>query len=166
MSMKDWLQRLQPFQIYIVLTLSIVYFLVQLFLSHITHALTLLVASYHMLCNIIALTGSILTIKVIIIRLKETEKNCVKLCRNLAFSCLLFDHIDHEIVFHNKSMYLSDTFSCSSTFSTVTVRNRSPIARRKNPYQMEISPKYVITRHNKLMNIPSEIRLVGLALTS
>lgn len=64
MAMKDWLQRLQPLQIYLVLTLSIVYFLVQLFLSHITHALTLLVASYHMLCNIIALTGCIITIKV------------------------------------------------------------------------------------------------------
>lgn len=64
MPMKDWLQRLQPLQIYVVLTLSILYFVVQLFLSHITHALTLLVASYHMLCNIIALTGCIITIKV------------------------------------------------------------------------------------------------------
>uniref|UniRef100_U5EQ60 Putative integral to membrane n=1 Tax=Corethrella appendiculata TaxID=1370023 RepID=U5EQ60_9DIPT len=63
MSMKDLLYRLQPVQLYIVLVLSIVYFLVQLFLSHITHALTLLVDSYHMLCNIIALTGCILTIK-------------------------------------------------------------------------------------------------------
>uniref|UniRef100_A0A1A9ZEA7 Zinc transporter 1 n=1 Tax=Glossina pallidipes TaxID=7398 RepID=A0A1A9ZEA7_GLOPL len=36
---------------------------VQLILSHITHALTLLMASYHMLCNIFALAGSIVTIK-------------------------------------------------------------------------------------------------------
>ncbi|XP_053685677.1 zinc transporter 10 [Sabethes cyaneus] len=63
MPMKEWIYRLQPVQLYIVLVLSIVYFLVQLFLSHISHALVLLVDSYHMLCNIIALTGYILTIK-------------------------------------------------------------------------------------------------------
>lgn len=62
--MKDFLYRFQPVQIYIVLVLSIVYFLVQLFLSHITHALTLLVDSYHMLCNIVALSGCLMTIKV------------------------------------------------------------------------------------------------------
>lgn len=61
--MKEWIYRLQPVQLYIVLVLSILYFLVQLFLSHISHALVLLVDSYHMLCNIIALTGCILTIK-------------------------------------------------------------------------------------------------------
>lgn len=64
MPMKEWIYRLQPVQLYIVLVLSIVYFLVQLFLSHISHALVLLVDSYHMLCNIIALSGCILTIKV------------------------------------------------------------------------------------------------------
>ncbi|XP_058829603.1 uncharacterized protein LOC131688959 [Topomyia yanbarensis] len=63
MPMKEWIHRLQPVQLYIVLVLSILYFLVQLFLSHISHALVLLVDSYHMLCNIIALTGYILTIK-------------------------------------------------------------------------------------------------------
>ncbi|KAL1395944.1 hypothetical protein pipiens_010869 [Culex pipiens pipiens] len=63
MPMKEWIYRLQPVQLYIVLVLSIVYFLVQLFLSHISHALVLLVDSYHMLCNIIALSGCILTIK-------------------------------------------------------------------------------------------------------
>lgn len=62
--MKDLLYQLQPVQLYIVLVLSIIYFLVQLYLSHITHALTLLVDSYHMLCNIIALSGCIITIKV------------------------------------------------------------------------------------------------------
>lgn len=64
MAMKDLLYRLRPVQIYIVLMLSIVYFLVQLYLSQITHALTLLVNSYHMLCNIVALSGCIITIKV------------------------------------------------------------------------------------------------------
>ncbi|XP_029721104.2 calcium/manganese antiporter SLC30A10 [Aedes albopictus] len=63
MAMKEWIYRMQPVQLYIVLVLSILYFLVQLFLSHISHALVLLVDSYHMLCNIIALTGCILTIK-------------------------------------------------------------------------------------------------------
>uniref|UniRef100_A0A1Q3FCP6 Putative zn2+ transporter znt1 n=1 Tax=Culex tarsalis TaxID=7177 RepID=A0A1Q3FCP6_CULTA len=63
MPMKEWIYRLQPVQLYIVLVLSIVYFLVQLFLSHISHSLVLLVDSYHMLCNIIALSGCILTIK-------------------------------------------------------------------------------------------------------
>jgi Co/Zn/Cd efflux system component len=64
MPMKEILHRLQPMQLYIILALSVVYFLFQLFLSHTTHSLTLLVDSYHMLCNIIALSGCILTIKV------------------------------------------------------------------------------------------------------
>uniref|UniRef100_A0A182QIP2 Cation efflux protein cytoplasmic domain-containing protein n=1 Tax=Anopheles farauti TaxID=69004 RepID=A0A182QIP2_9DIPT len=63
MSMKEWIYRLQPVQLYIVLALSSVYFMVQLFLSHVSHSQVLTVASYHMLCNIIALTGCILTIK-------------------------------------------------------------------------------------------------------
>ncbi|XP_063710132.1 proton-coupled zinc antiporter SLC30A1 [Culicoides brevitarsis] len=63
MPMKDILYRLQPFQLYIILCLSIAFFLVQLFLSHISHALTLLVQAYHMLCNIICLVGCILTLK-------------------------------------------------------------------------------------------------------
>lgn len=64
MPVKEIFQKLQPVQLYIVLILSVAYFIVQLFLSHITHAITLLVDSYHMLCNIIALTGCIITIKV------------------------------------------------------------------------------------------------------
>lgn len=64
MAMKDLIHRLQPFQIYTVLLLSISYYLVQLLLSHTTHSLTLLVDSYHMLCNIMALTGSLVMIKV------------------------------------------------------------------------------------------------------
>lgn len=64
MAMKELLYRLQPAQVYIVLTVSIAYFLIQLYLSHISHALTLLVNSYHMLCNIVTLSGCIITIKV------------------------------------------------------------------------------------------------------
>uniref|UniRef100_A0A1A9WH67 Cation efflux protein cytoplasmic domain-containing protein n=1 Tax=Glossina brevipalpis TaxID=37001 RepID=A0A1A9WH67_9MUSC len=63
MPIKKLLYRFQPAPLYIVLILSICYFSVQLILSHITHALTLLMASYHMLCNIFALAGSIVTIK-------------------------------------------------------------------------------------------------------
>ncbi|XP_017476689.1 PREDICTED: zinc transporter 1 isoform X1 [Rhagoletis zephyria] len=63
MPFKDLFNSCQPIQLYIVLTMSVSYFIVQLVLSHITHALTLLMASYHMLCNIFALTGCIVTIK-------------------------------------------------------------------------------------------------------
>uniref|UniRef100_A0A182JJU4 Cation efflux protein cytoplasmic domain-containing protein n=1 Tax=Anopheles atroparvus TaxID=41427 RepID=A0A182JJU4_ANOAO len=63
MPMKEWIYRMQPVQLYIVLAWSTLYFAVQLFLSHVSHSMVLLVASYHMLCNIIALTGCILTIK-------------------------------------------------------------------------------------------------------
>ncbi|XP_035794424.1 zinc/cadmium resistance protein-like [Anopheles albimanus] len=63
MPMKEWISQLQPVQLYIVLALSVAYFIVQLFVSHISHSLVLLVNSYHMMCNIIALTGCILTIK-------------------------------------------------------------------------------------------------------
>uniref|UniRef100_A0A1I8M442 Zinc transporter 1 n=1 Tax=Musca domestica TaxID=7370 RepID=A0A1I8M442_MUSDO len=59
----SFLNRFQPAPLYIVLFLSICYFSVQLILSHLTHALTLLMASYHMLCNILALAGSLVTIK-------------------------------------------------------------------------------------------------------
>lgn len=49
--------------LYVMLGLTAALFGVQLALSHVTHALTLLVDSYHMLCNLIALTGCIITIK-------------------------------------------------------------------------------------------------------
>lgn len=62
--MKEWFRRMQPVQLYLVLALSIAFVLTELVVSHITHALTLLVDSYHMICNIIALTGCIITIKV------------------------------------------------------------------------------------------------------
>lgn len=64
MPIKDLIIRFQPVQLYIVLTLSVVFFLVQLYFSHTTHSSTLLVHAYHMCCNILALSGCILTIKV------------------------------------------------------------------------------------------------------
>uniref|UniRef100_A0A1L8DEB2 Putative zn2+ transporter znt1 n=1 Tax=Nyssomyia neivai TaxID=330878 RepID=A0A1L8DEB2_9DIPT len=88
MGLKEFVQKFEPVQLYIVLFLSIIYFLIQLFFSHITHALTLLVNSYHMLCNIIALTGCIITIKYstkassstkIERALKENEANCIEM---------------------------------------------------------------------------------------
>ncbi|GLV35489.1 Zinc transporter 77C [Carabus blaptoides fortunei] len=63
MSMKEWVQRFQPVQLYLMLALTIAFFLAELVVSHVTHALTLLMDSYHMLCNIIALSGCIITIK-------------------------------------------------------------------------------------------------------
>lgn len=67
MTMKEWIHRMKPARLVIVLILSIIYFLVLLAFSHITHALTLLVQCYHMLCNIIALIGSLIMVKVSII---------------------------------------------------------------------------------------------------
>jgi solute carrier family 30 (zinc transporter), member 1 len=64
MPMKQLLHRLQPIQVYIVLILSIVFFMVQMFISQESQSITLLVNTYHMLCNIIALSGCIITIKV------------------------------------------------------------------------------------------------------
>ncbi|XP_023723796.1 uncharacterized protein LOC111873371 isoform X1 [Cryptotermes secundus] len=61
--MKKWFRHLQPVQLYLMLGLTTLFFLVQLFMSHMTHALTLLVDSYHMLCNVMALVGCIITIK-------------------------------------------------------------------------------------------------------
>ncbi|KAH8378882.1 hypothetical protein KR009_001875, partial [Drosophila setifemur] len=60
---KQIMQRCRPTPLYVVLVLSICYFVLQLILSHLTHALTLLMASHHMLCNIFALGGCIMTIK-------------------------------------------------------------------------------------------------------
>lgn len=57
-------RKLQPFQLHIILGLTIVFFITELIVSHVTHALVLLMDSYHMLCNIMALTGCIITMKV------------------------------------------------------------------------------------------------------
>ncbi|XP_016974888.1 zinc transporter 1 [Drosophila rhopaloa] len=63
MPVKEILQRCRPIPLYTVLVLSICYFVLQLILSHLTHGLTLLMASHHMLCNIFALGGCVITIK-------------------------------------------------------------------------------------------------------
>ncbi|KAJ9595555.1 hypothetical protein L9F63_013264, partial [Diploptera punctata] len=63
MTMKDWFRQLQPVQLYVMLVLTFSFCCVQIFMSHTTHALTLLVDSYHSLCNILALVGSLITIK-------------------------------------------------------------------------------------------------------
>lgn len=63
-SVKEWIHRMRPARLVMVLVLSIVYFLVLLVFSHITHALTLLVQCYHMVCNIIGLSGSLVMVKV------------------------------------------------------------------------------------------------------
>lgn len=63
MALKEFFRKYQPVQIYIVLVLTIFYFLIQLVVSHFTHALTLLVDSYHVLCNLIALFGCLVSFK-------------------------------------------------------------------------------------------------------
>ncbi|KAL1489795.1 hypothetical protein ABEB36_013728 [Hypothenemus hampei] len=63
MPVKDFFQKIQPVQLYVVLALTVLFFIVELIVSHLTHALTLLMDSYHMLCNILALSGCIITIK-------------------------------------------------------------------------------------------------------
>lgn len=64
MSVKQWFRELQPMPLYLMMGLTILFFAVELIASHITHALTLLVDSYHTLCNLIALLGCIITVKV------------------------------------------------------------------------------------------------------
>ncbi|XP_065352823.1 proton-coupled zinc antiporter SLC30A1 isoform X2 [Cloeon dipterum] len=63
MSVKQWFRQLQPLPLYLMMALTILFFIVELVASHVTHALTLLVDSYHTLCNLIALTGCVITIK-------------------------------------------------------------------------------------------------------
>ncbi|XP_045479879.1 zinc transporter 1 isoform X1 [Harmonia axyridis] len=63
MTVKEWFRKHQPLQLYIVFILTILFLIIQLAISHITHALTLLMNSYQMLCNVLALIGYIITIK-------------------------------------------------------------------------------------------------------
>ncbi|XP_050443616.1 zinc transporter 1 [Adelges cooleyi] len=63
MSAKQILRSFNPIQVYLVIFLTLSYFLIQLIFSHITHALTLLVDSYHVLCKLIYLFGSIICVK-------------------------------------------------------------------------------------------------------
>lgn len=66
MSVKKLFNVFNPLQVHIVILLTLSYFLVQLVFSHITHALTLLVDSYHVLCKLIFMFGSVLCIEVVI----------------------------------------------------------------------------------------------------
>ncbi|XP_022918718.2 proton-coupled zinc antiporter SLC30A1 isoform X1 [Onthophagus taurus] len=63
MPVKQWFRKFQPAQLYIVLTMTVVFFVTELVISHVTHSLTLLMDSYQTLCNIFALTGCVMTIK-------------------------------------------------------------------------------------------------------
>ncbi|KAH1019768.1 hypothetical protein HUJ04_009543 [Dendroctonus ponderosae] len=63
MPVKEFIRKLKPVQLYVVLALTVLFFAIELVVSHLTHALTLLMDSYHMLCNILALAGCITTIK-------------------------------------------------------------------------------------------------------
>ncbi|XP_015606086.1 zinc/cadmium resistance protein [Cephus cinctus] len=63
MAVKKWFRSLQPVQLYVVLFFTTAFFVVELVASHLTHALTLLLNAYHMLCNIVALVGCIASIK-------------------------------------------------------------------------------------------------------
>lgn len=68
MSIKKFLHVINPHPVHEVIVLTLCFFLVQLVFSHITHALTLLVDSYHVLCKLIYLLGTVLSIKVMITR--------------------------------------------------------------------------------------------------
>ncbi|KAG8233191.1 hypothetical protein J437_LFUL008954, partial [Ladona fulva] len=63
MAVKEIFRRMRPVQLYVMLALTALFFVTELVVSHVTHALTLLVDSYHMLCNLIALIGCIATVK-------------------------------------------------------------------------------------------------------
>ncbi|KAF4523603.1 hypothetical protein B566_EDAN014577 [Ephemera danica] len=63
MAMKELFRDLRPLPLYAMLGLTLVFFTLELVVSHVTHALTLLVDSYHTLCNLIALTGCLISVK-------------------------------------------------------------------------------------------------------
>ncbi|XP_022164306.1 zinc transporter 1 isoform X2 [Myzus persicae] len=63
MSVKKVLRIFNPHAVHTVILLTLCYFLVQLVLSHVSHSLTLLVDSYHVLCKLIYFFGSVLCIK-------------------------------------------------------------------------------------------------------
>ncbi|XP_018319986.1 zinc transporter 1 isoform X2 [Agrilus planipennis] len=63
MAVKEWFRQSQPVQLYIILILTTLFFITELIISHLTHALTLLMDSYNVLCNIMVLCGCIATIK-------------------------------------------------------------------------------------------------------
>jgi len=73
MSVKQWFRELQPLPLYLMMGLTILFFVIELIASHFTHALTLLIDSYHTLCNLIALSGCLITVKVCKKRFKNSR---------------------------------------------------------------------------------------------
>lgn len=63
MAVKEWIVRLKPVQLYIIMFISSTFFIIEMTASYITHSLTLLLHSYYMLCNIMALIGYIASAK-------------------------------------------------------------------------------------------------------
>ncbi|CAB0034217.1 unnamed protein product [Trichogramma brassicae] len=63
MAVKEWFRKLRPVQLYIVLALTVAYFVVAIIATYITHCLTLRMNAYHMVCNIVSLFGCIASIK-------------------------------------------------------------------------------------------------------
>lgn len=64
MTVKEWVRQLQPVQLYIVLFFTVAFLAIEITVSGTTHSSTLLLNAYHMICNVIALGGCILSIKV------------------------------------------------------------------------------------------------------
>ena len=64
MAVKEWFQRFRPVQLYVILFLTVGFFVAELVASYATHSLTLLLNLYHMLCNIVALICYIASVKV------------------------------------------------------------------------------------------------------
>lgn len=104
MPVKDLFRRLQPVQLYLMLGLTFLFFVTELVVSHLTHALTLLVDSYHMLCNIIVLTGCIITIKV-------SDHYVEFLTASLFYFCKSWFYIAYNltirIIYHEEEKYAS-----------------------------------------------------------
>ncbi|XP_051170574.1 zinc transporter 1 [Leptopilina boulardi] len=63
MTVKEWIVTLKPVQLYIIMFTTLTFFIIEMSASYITHSLTLLLHSYYMLCNIIALTGYLASTK-------------------------------------------------------------------------------------------------------
>lgn len=115
--MKEILHRLQPIQVYIVLFLSSCYFLVQIFIANKSHSITLLVHAYHMLCNIIALSGCIITIKV---KLSENENIPTYLSGNWLVNAIgaIVQHKIHEWDKFMSLIWLHDALDAHSELSS------------------------------------------------
>lgn len=63
MTVKEWVRQLHPAQLYIVLFFTLAFLAIEIPISRTTHSSTLLLNAYHMICNVIALVGCILSIK-------------------------------------------------------------------------------------------------------